>query len=100
MFFAYFGPETVLPVTSTLAAVAGVVLMLGRQAFLVPVRMLLAFAGRTRFGRRGAGARVAAAGRRGERAAVARGPHATVRLDERADPTVAFLGEPSEAAGA
>lgn len=29
---AYFGPETILPVTSVLAAVAGVFLMGGRQA--------------------------------------------------------------------
>jgi hypothetical protein len=32
MLLAYVGPETVLPLTSTLAAVLGVVLMFGRQA--------------------------------------------------------------------
>ncbi len=32
MLFAYFGPETVLPATSALAAVAGFVLMFGKNA--------------------------------------------------------------------
>jgi hypothetical protein len=31
MLFAYFGPETVLPMTSTAAMVAGFLLMFGRQ---------------------------------------------------------------------
>lgn len=31
MIFAYLGPDTVLPLTSTLAAVVGVFLMFGRQ---------------------------------------------------------------------
>ena len=31
MLLAYLGPEAVLPLTSTLAAVAGLVLMFGRQ---------------------------------------------------------------------
>ncbi len=35
MLFAYFGPETLLPLTSVLAAVAGFVLMFGRQVFRV-----------------------------------------------------------------
>ena len=35
MLFAYFGPETVLPLTSVFAALAGVVLMFGRQVRLV-----------------------------------------------------------------
>lgn len=33
MFLAYFGPETMMPMTSVLAVVAGVFMMLGRQAF-------------------------------------------------------------------
>lgn len=33
MIFAYFGPDTVLPLTSTLAAVVGVALMFGKQTF-------------------------------------------------------------------
>lgn len=33
MLFAYFGPETMMPMTSVLAVVAGVFMMLGRQAF-------------------------------------------------------------------
>jgi hypothetical protein len=32
MLFAYFGPETVLPATSMIAAVAGCLLMFGKQA--------------------------------------------------------------------
>ena len=32
MLFAYFGPETVLPATSALAALAGFALMFGKQA--------------------------------------------------------------------
>ena len=35
MIFAYFGPETVLPLTSVLTGLAGVVLMFGRQIRLV-----------------------------------------------------------------
>jgi hypothetical protein len=31
MLFAYFGPETMMPVASVIAAVAGVVLMFGRN---------------------------------------------------------------------
>jgi len=31
MLFAYFSPETVLPATSTIAAVAGFLLMFGKQ---------------------------------------------------------------------
>ncbi len=33
MLHAYFGPETMMPMTSVLAVVAGVFMMLGRQAF-------------------------------------------------------------------
>ncbi|HEU5118541.1 MAG TPA: hypothetical protein VFT74_18170 [Isosphaeraceae bacterium] len=33
MFLAYFGPETMMPMTSVLAVVAGVFMMLGRQTF-------------------------------------------------------------------
>ena len=32
MVFAYFGPETALPITSAVAAIAGVLLMSGRLA--------------------------------------------------------------------
>jgi hypothetical protein len=32
MVFAYFGPETVLPATSAIAAAAGFLLMFGKQA--------------------------------------------------------------------
>jgi hypothetical protein len=32
MVFAYFGPETILPATSTLAAIFGFILMFGRHA--------------------------------------------------------------------
>ena len=31
--FAYFGPETLLPVTSIVATIAGIVMMLGRGSF-------------------------------------------------------------------
>lgn len=34
MLLAYFGPETMMPMTSVLAVVAGVFLMLGRQALM------------------------------------------------------------------
>ena len=43
MLFAYFGPETVLPLASVLATVFGVVMMFGRASFrlaLAPLRML------------------------------------------------------------
>jgi hypothetical protein len=33
MIFAYFGPETVLPLTSIVAAALGVVMMFGRNSF-------------------------------------------------------------------
>gem|GEM_PF-1686098 len=41
--FAYFGPETVLPVTSVIATVAGVAMMFGRSStrFLVRCCRLL-----------------------------------------------------------
>ncbi len=32
MLFAYFGPETMMPVASVIAAVGGVVLLFGRNA--------------------------------------------------------------------
>ncbi len=35
--FAYFGPDTVLPVTSLLATLAGLVVMFGRQMLLIVV---------------------------------------------------------------
>ncbi len=43
MIFAYFGPETVLPLASILATVFGVVMMFGRLSFkmmLAPFRAL------------------------------------------------------------
>lgn len=43
MLFAYFGPETVLPLASVLATVFGVILMFGRASFrilLAPFRLL------------------------------------------------------------
>jgi hypothetical protein len=45
MLLAYFGPETMMPMTSVLAAVAGLFLMLGRQS-LVFVRLALRKLGR------------------------------------------------------
>jgi hypothetical protein len=48
--FAYLGPETVLPLTSVVAAVAGVVLMFGRNALRFvahSVRMLIPGRGKT-----------------------------------------------------
>ncbi len=33
MIFAYFGPETVLPLTSIVAAAVGVIMMFGRNSF-------------------------------------------------------------------
>ena len=33
MIFAYFGPETVLPMTSIVAAAVGVIMMFGRNSF-------------------------------------------------------------------
>jgi hypothetical protein len=44
MFLAYFGPDTVMPLTSVLAAVVGIVLMSGRAAGLV-VRRAAALVG-------------------------------------------------------
>jgi hypothetical protein len=40
MLFAYFGPETVLPATSMIAAVAGCLLMFGKQAGRVAALMV------------------------------------------------------------
>lgn len=40
--FAYLGPETLLPMTSVLAAAAGVVLMFGRNSFRFVARVLRA----------------------------------------------------------
>jgi hypothetical protein len=37
-FFAYFSPETVLPVTSILATVAGILMMLGRGTLRLIIR--------------------------------------------------------------
>jgi hypothetical protein len=36
--FSYFGPETMLPMTSLIAAVVGFVMMFGRNAFRLAVR--------------------------------------------------------------
>ncbi len=35
MLFAYFGPETMMPVASIVAAVAGVVMMFGRNVLSI-----------------------------------------------------------------
>lgn len=43
MLFAYFGPETFLPLTSVIAGVVGVALMFGKNAFrllLIPFNKL------------------------------------------------------------
>lgn len=48
MLFAYFGPETVLPLTSTLAAVLGFVLMFGRRLGLFATVAFRAVARRLR----------------------------------------------------
>ncbi len=45
MFLAYFGPETMMPMTSIFAVVAGVFMMLGRQAFAL-IRLALRKVGR------------------------------------------------------
>jgi hypothetical protein len=50
MLFAYFGPETVLPLGSALAAVLGVFLMFGRQVIFM---MRLALGRISRLFRRG-----------------------------------------------
>ena len=39
LIFAYFSPETLLPVTSIVAAGAGVVLMFGRNTFRLMARV-------------------------------------------------------------
>jgi hypothetical protein len=39
--FAYFGPESMLPLTSIVATVAGVFLMFGRNTFRILRRMLV-----------------------------------------------------------
>jgi hypothetical protein len=51
-FFAYFSPETVLPVTSIVATIAGILMMLGRGT----LRLIVRSAGR-RFRRSGRVAR-------------------------------------------
>jgi hypothetical protein len=38
--FAYFGPETLLPMTSVVATVVGIVLMFGRNAFRLAARLV------------------------------------------------------------
>ena len=40
MLFAYFGPDTMLPLASTLVAIAGFVLMCGRQAVRFPLLLV------------------------------------------------------------
>jgi hypothetical protein len=42
MLLAYFGPETVLPITSAIAGAAGVLMMFGRGIFRAPKRLVLA----------------------------------------------------------
>jgi hypothetical protein len=65
MLFAYFGPETIVPVTSALAAVAGVGMILGRGALklaLMPLRVMREFAGRLARSRPRDGSSVARSG--------------------------------------
>jgi hypothetical protein len=50
--FAYFGPETLLPVTSIVATIVGIVMMLGRGSF----RFILQFFRRVRRRRKGVAA--------------------------------------------
>lgn len=58
MLFAYFGPETFLPLTSVIAAVAGVVLMFGRNSIRFIVQGARSLLGK------GAGGAQASAARR------------------------------------
>jgi hypothetical protein len=48
MLFAYFGPETVLPATSMIAAVAGCLLTFGKQAGRFATSMVRRLMGRRR----------------------------------------------------
>jgi hypothetical protein len=52
MVFAYFGPETVMPVTSIVATVAAVILMYGKSLF----RLVAGWIRRASFRRRHGGA--------------------------------------------
>jgi hypothetical protein len=46
--FAYFGPETILPVTSVLATVLGCFLMFGRMSIRLVMRLLFSRGSRSR----------------------------------------------------
>ena len=72
MLLAYFGPETVLPITSLLAAIGGVVLMFGRQSFRLASYALRRLGRLVGFGRTTPQAPAAAGRLRRERAARAR----------------------------
>lgn len=52
---AYFSPETVLPVTSVVATVFGVVLMFGRNAIRLAIRLVRLAVAVVRGGRGGSG---------------------------------------------
>ena len=69
MIFAYFGPETVLPLTSTLAAVGGVGLMFGKQSFRFTAMIVMG------------GVRWFSRKTRDENAGVARPRHSSLRAD-------------------
>lgn len=68
MIFAYFGPETVLPLTSVLAAVTGVALMFGRQVRLVGKIVLNKVLRKLRGDRKSQAMALSRAGRRIDRA--------------------------------
>lgn len=44
--FAYFGPETILPMTSILAAIGGFLLMFGKNVLGIPARIFRLIVGK------------------------------------------------------
>ena len=74
---AYLGPETMLPMTSVIAGVIGVILMVGRQTWSLLLGLLRI---------KGKGPRAKA---RAKRSASANGPHARIPAEGEvvADPT-------------
>lgn len=84
MLFAYFGPDTVMPLTSIVAAVVGFVLMFGRQAGRLAALAVTETARRCGLRTRGAEAGAAAPsrwGRRADRPAAVRARRPTTRPD-------------------
>jgi len=84
MLFAYFGPDTVMPLTSILAAAVGFVLMFGRQAGRLAALAVTGAA--RRCGLRGRGAEPGSAaparwGRRSDRPTAVRARRPTTRPD-------------------